>query len=331
MYDFLNKPHFEYYNLRIAILGKGIFKSNAERLQNEFQEYGINACFFEKYSDIFDFKPNCVVVTCPIYYPYKEFKDRSIVWVGINGEQIATPEFGSGWNLTKRLNEVKEYCKKFDILFDNSESSARVIRSFFNGPVGVVQRNCYPANLSIPDFISDEKKEYDILFYGSTPNYPRRRDVVQFLASKYNVFPKNDNLWGEDLVDAIKKSKICLNLHAEESRYFEKMRFIQLFSNHAFVMSDRIFDSGDFVDGEDFATFFLTDMCDRIDYYLANEEIRKFMADNAYRKIKESEKETDCYAAKILDYILLERQRKHIFENPPLYKRIARRIGALLG
>ena len=329
MYDFLKNPQFEHYNIKLAVLGKGIFSEDAIKIKNDLINFGFEAEFFEKYEDIFNYHPNCVIVTCPIYYPYKKFKDRSITWVAINGEQLPSQKIGCGLLLQKRLKEVKKYCKYFDILLDYNSSNIETIKTFYNGRVELLRKNRFSANTNIPEFIPDKGKLYDILFYGNTRNFKRRQIITNFLAEHYKMYPATEGLWGEDLVEAIKQSKICLNIHAEETRYFEGMRFVKMFANHAFVMSDKVYDSRNFIDGEDYVSFFLTEICSKIDYYLEHEEERKRIADNAYLKIKESENETDKFTATILDCIIIERTRKCLFENPPLYKRVMRCVRTL--
>ena len=329
MYEFLKENQFDYYNLRVAVLGKGIFMTTALKIQDELRGLNIDATVFEKFESVAGYKPNCVIVTCPIYYPYRKFKDRSIIWVGINSEQLLTPENGGGAILQLRLKQVKKYCKYFDILLDYDKSNIQAIKKFYKGRIERVYKSGYDVNFDIPEFITDEHKEYDILFYGA--DCQRRRSIIDFLSKRYNVYPRIDKLWGADLVDAIKKSKICLNLHAEETRYFEKMRVVQLFCNHAFVMSDRIYDAQQFEDGEDFASFFLSDICDRIDFYLKNENERSRIANNAYKKIVDMNNKAENYTRTILDCILIERYKRQFLDNPPIYKRVIRRLGVLFG
>src|SRR5690606_30508872 len=59
------------------------------------------------------------------------------------------------------------------------------------------------------------EKEYDFLFYGDSNSSPRRRHFLSKLQEKFSVVVYN-NLFGEDMHNAIRKAKVVVNIHYYE-------------------------------------------------------------------------------------------------------------------
>lgn len=99
-----------------------------------------------------------------------------------------------------------------------------------------------PLKLEINQFESIKYKsnhedhyKYDILFYGSLTI--RRRKIMEeldrFFKTKYV-----SNVYGKELENLIKESKICLNLHYYDESVFESVRIHELLSYNSIILSE---------------------------------------------------------------------------------------------
>ncbi len=75
------------------------------------------------------------------------------------------------------------------------------------------------------------------------------------LAGRCALFPESSGVWGDKKGRALLASRICLNLHYEDSRVFESPRLWECFANGRFVLSEPVADPWPYVPGEDFAVF----------------------------------------------------------------------------
>jgi spore maturation protein CgeB len=142
----------------------------------------------------------------------------------------------------------------------------------------------YGYNILENDSILDNnlRKKYDLVFIGSMDGIDgRRRIILDSLKERYVVYPEHENLWGEKKTNAIKLSKICLNIHFDHSASFESNRIYDYFGMGAFVLSEYIGNSYPFLSGEHYIKFNLKNLTRVIDYYLSNDEERISIAKKA--------------------------------------------------
>ena len=315
MNEILNNPNFEYYRQKFAVLANNnYFRGARDAWVKRLREFGFEAEGFEKFEDFKNYDPTCVIVIGINYF--EKPKDRSKIWVAVQQEQFYHPKIGGVYEARLWFKRSLPYLKNYDIILDFSKTNVEVMEKcrqlrkkniIMHAPAGA-------GEFSICENPNAEK-EYDLLFVGWHSRskhmpYSRRYGILEPLLKKYNVYPLSNSLWGEKKQEAIRKSKICLNLHPEETRVMESSRFLDYFANHAFVMSDRIYDPAPFADGEDFVSFFLTDIEDKIDYYLSHEEERNRIADNAFEKVKKISFGKDAVAL-TLDAVLLEAEKRN--------------------
>lgn len=104
-----------------------------------------------------------------------------------------------------------------------------------------------PIGLTSSDIKTNNKteKEYDFLFYGDSNSSPRRLDFLSKLQEKFKVKIYN-NLFGEDMHNAIRKAKIVVNIHYYEGALLETPRIQECISLGIPVLSEGTKDQNDY-------------------------------------------------------------------------------------
>ena len=315
MNGILKNPNFEYYRQKFAIVANGnYFSEGRDFIVKTIRSFGFEAEGFDNFESFREYDPTCVLVIGVTMQPKPN--DKSKIWVAFQSEQLYNKKTGGIHQTPGWLKKTIPYIKKYDIIIDHSKTNAETLEKIINKnqKKNILVTPLFGVTTKAFDEI-DYEKEYDILFVGWHSRlknclYSRRDAILNALAEKYNVYPPSNNLWGEKKQEAIRKSKICLNLHYEEARFMETARLWDYFSNHAFVMSDRIYDPYPFVQDEDYCSFFLTDIEEKIDYYLAHDEERRKIADNAFKKVSELSDNTDAVSL-LIDAVLLEADKRN--------------------
>jgi len=329
MSSFLNHRFFSYYDLSFAVVGRNLYFA---RLKQDIVEFlkasGFPADQYESLDDVLcsEKNYNSIIVVNPLNFQLP--KDRHRIWVAIQTEQIYSKIIGGGEYTKNNKNWLRRYLKNYDIVMDFSEVVAAEISKGFHGRVGVMKYSIS----SLPSqefFYSEKNKKYDILFIGEIENvvgslYSRRKLILDRLSRKYVLHPNADHLWGTEKEKAIEESRVCLNLHSEETRYYEIERLRDYASKGAFILSDRMFEDSPFQDGEDFISFFLGNLESKIDFYLEHAEEREKIAKNAF--LKNYAMSLDNSLGKMLDNILLESRERQQKEERKGNFCITRRI-----
>ena len=93
-------------------------------------------------------------------------------------------------------------------------------------------------------------------------------------------------LFGKDMLNIIKKSKILINKHIEDTEYAGNMRLFEATGSGSMLITDYKKDLENlFVVDEEIIVFNNNDeLFDLINYYLKNDEIRLKIAKNGYKK-----------------------------------------------
>lgn len=150
------------------------------------------------------------------------------------------------------------------------------------------------------------EEKHDLFFCGwATGIGNRRTKILEVLTNKYHVYPKYENIWEDEKAKAIMSSKICLNIHFDNSLVFKSPRMYEYLANKKFVLTEKISNSYPFNEGEDYDYFYINNMIQKIDYYLSNPEERARIASNGYNKINQYM--LDDSISIILERFLLEK------------------------
>lgn len=279
------KLPLDYYNQKIAVVGKGnIFIPYRDALAESIRTYGMEAEPFSEIEEAYAFQPTAIVVICPGLYKIPR-KRKDLVWVMIQTEQMFTKINIKSVYLYRNRIQLKPYLKAYDVVLDMFRENIEEERKMTQALV-----DYFPYAVNLPQesrpAAPQDDREYDLAFIGYPGNAGRREKILTYLSSRYRVFPQSVGLWGEEKEKALNCAKIYLNLHQDESRCMEAARMYDYFSHHCFVMTEPVYYSEPFADGEDYVSFFLNDVCQKTDYYLAHPRERSQMAEHAYETLR---------------------------------------------
>lgn len=276
----------EYYKHKIAVVGKKYFFIRyRDALVDCIRRYGFEAIAYTEIEEALADKPTCIIVINPLLYPVPE--DHSIIWIMIQTEQLFHGDQKTEQVFFKsNIKRLKPFIHAYDIILDGNFGNVNGLKGITDTIVKFFPSGWYPAL----EYLNNPKSnpEYDLLFIGNMPGVDNRRiRLLEYLAEKYKLYPVRNDLWNEKKAEALSSAKICLNIHFDESRYMEKGRLDDYFANKCFVLSEPMYNTDPYIEGEDYVEFYWTNICEKIDYYLSHEEERKRIAENAYRKIHE--------------------------------------------
>ena len=247
----------DYYEFKFAVVGKKfLFIPYRDAMVNSLKKHGFIAQGFEEIEQAIAFNPQVIVIINPILYTHclKKF-GKNIIFVAVQTEQLHT-DFGGEIFGKTHIKQLKPYLHSFDIILDWSKDHIEVLEKMTRKKVLYFPHSYFPELEVNTDDCKNDKynnPKYDIIFIGNMPGVgERRKKAIEYLSSIYNVHPIRNDLWGEKKKLALMNSKICLNIHYEESRCMEFPRLYDYFANHCFVLSEPIHSSFPFVEGKDF-------------------------------------------------------------------------------
>lgn len=171
--------------------------------------------------------------------------------------------------------------KSFDYIFHYDEASLELMEKdglFLSGQFA------FPVATSV---YHPEKstKEWDLFFIGRSTYH--RESFFADLKHYHKFLHIAHGIWGEGLVKYINKSKICLNVHAENEISWEP-RLQMLLACKAFVISEPITPNEYLRPGIDFVEVRnKQELTEAVNYYLMDEEQREKIAENGYHRILE--------------------------------------------
>lgn len=114
-------------------------------------------------------------------------------------------------------------------------------------PIGASQNN---------ELIDDMvEKKYDFIFYGDALSSERRRRFLDKLKEKFSVKICND-LFGNELYDAIRQAKVVVNIHYYEGALLEMPRLCESISLCVPVLSEGTVDQNEYPELEGAVKFF---------------------------------------------------------------------------
>lgn len=127
------------------------------------------------------------------------------------------------------------------------------------------------------------EKDIDVLYYGTVT--PRRKALLDELGKKFNVHISKD--FGIEMTKTVSRSKILLNIHAEdhldiETRIFEGLGY------GAFVISEKLSEDSPFQNGKHLVEVeSIAEMEEQITYYLDNCQEREKIAAQGHSEAME--------------------------------------------
>ena len=186
-----------------------------------------------------------------------------------------------------KVNENLDFTKKRDIdvsflgsLFLNNklhltrvEIIYKLIKNFKNSYVAINFARYFLADLIL-------------LILDSVIKFTFIKNIKMFYKIIYIFLFSKKPLFGKDMLNIIKKSKILINKHIEDTEYAGNMRLFEATGSGSMLITDYKKDLENlFVVDEEIIVFNNNDeLFDQINYYLKNEEIRLKIAKNGYKK-----------------------------------------------
>ena len=119
--------------------------------------------------------------------------------------------------------------------------------------------------------------DIDVVFVGSIT--PRRRDILEKAGTYFNVVVAS--AFGEDVVYLFNRAKVVLNIHADDFLDVET-RVFEALGCGAFLLTERLSTENPFSQDELVQFDTVDDICDRIQYFLGNDEERMRIAQNGH-------------------------------------------------
>ncbi len=127
--------------------------------------------------------------------------------------------------------------------------------SFLTRHLGLSRARHLPPGFhrSLERFRPAERQDIDVLFYGSP--HPRRAAMLARLRAEGLEVVGLEQSFGDDLIGAIRRARIVLNLHSDEHLpYLETVRLSYLLANRCFVVSEAA-DHNPYADGVIYAGY----------------------------------------------------------------------------
>ncbi|MBI1742253.1 glycosyltransferase family 25 protein [Candidatus Acetothermia bacterium] len=111
------------------------------------------------------------------------------------------------------------------------------------------------ASLSYERILSHTEKKYDVLFYGDFKSSSRRLKMLEALQQRFNVQFVSE-VYGPDMMKAIRQAKVVINLHYYENALLETPRIQESLSLGVPVVSESAQDQYDYPELADVVRFF---------------------------------------------------------------------------
>lgn len=163
-------------------------------------------------------------------------------------------------------------------------------------------------------------RDIDVLFLGDV-KIPRRKPLLaQLQQHKVNLMAVGDwsdpAYWGENRRRLLNRTKIFLNVQRYTGELSGQRLLIGM-ANKALVISEPMYNPAPYVSGKHYLTATIEEMPEVIRYYLAHEDERRTLVEDAYRLVTQ-EVTLEHSLSRILTLIKTQRGRLHGEREPEL-------------
>ena len=225
----------EFYNSReIVILATRHVEYVAESIKAKLRKVGIKSSVIHSmpdggYSDLLH------IVICP-----QMFQKLPRLYFAYQLEQR-----DSKWFTEEYFEKLRNAVAVFDYTIEN-------IKYLYKN--GFDYKQVYYLPIQSHEIeLAKEEHQYDVLFYGD-PDSDRRKKFLEAIAGKFNL-KVCVNVFGQDLLEEIKKAKVVVNIHFYEDALLETTRISQLLSMGKLIVSERGINSEEQQEFEDLVSF----------------------------------------------------------------------------
>lgn len=243
-------------------------------------KYNMNDSHF---NELIKFQADYNIFTRGEFFPEQTLKRLNGIKIALSSEPF--PRYiDAKWEYT--LDSIMRYLlfrrirnKSFNYLFHYDISSSPLFE--WDG-LGISGQFIFPVALKTYKYDAI-KKQYDIFFIGRSTKY--REKYLRHLGRYYNFLHIGHGIWGADLTNYINKSRICLNIHAAREISWEP-RIQILLACGAFVLSEQLAPNPYIRPGKEYIQFSgIRDLCNKLEYYLRNEEEMKTIGNNGRQRV----------------------------------------------
>jgi hypothetical protein len=239
----------------------------------------------ESYAELINFAPDICICFRGEHIPLKVLQAIGGIKIAISSEPF--PRYSEN-KLEYTKDSFRRYfifrqirLRPFDYVFHYDEASLS-----FLAEDGLQLSGAFPFPVACGTYFPVEAiKQWDIFFIGRSTNH--REQFFDKLKHYHHFLHICHGVWGPPLIDYISKSKICLNVHAEDELSWEP-RVQMLLALGAFVISEKITPNAFLTPGVHYVEVNSPEqMLETTRYYLNNETERLAIANAGYLRVRE--------------------------------------------
>lgn len=223
------------------------------------------------------------IIICPQFV--KKFPD---CYIAVQMEQTVSSRWLTTdyYKILHHASLIMDYSNKNLEFFESQKANNGLVKNFYS-------RMFYLPVDYYSDYYPDteeNKKEYDVIFYGDKDSCERRRNILDALSKKFKIKICSE-VFGDELYQELTKAKVLINIHYYENALLETTRLYETLSLNSCVIVSETSQDIDEVDRlKDFVDFVPIDdipaMEERISYWLEHEEERKLKVKNNKKKLE---------------------------------------------
>jgi hypothetical protein len=252
----------------------------------EVREFKMEFSFQEKdYTSLIKFDPDIAFFFRGEFIPGKVLESLRGLKINLSSEPfprvIQNKTVFTKDSLLRYLNFRQIRKKKFDYIFHYDAASLSFLAKDGLNLSGAF---AFPVSTSVYKPV-EHKKLWDLFFVGRSTNH--REVFFGPLKHTYEFLHIAHGIWGQPLVDYIGKSKICLNIHAENEISWEP-RIQMLLACGAFVISEPITPNDFLRPNIDFIEIVSKDdLIEKVSHFLRHPEEAELIASSGLNRVRE--------------------------------------------
>ena len=123
-------------------------------------------------------------------------------------------------------------------IWDHSENNINILQKIYKFTNIYHIPFYYSKVIDNSSIYSSKVKDYDIFFNEPIEKIPRRKELIEKLKKKYNIYQATNNIWNKEKLQALYRSKIVLHILYYETDLLELRDLNIMLGNKSFVISE---------------------------------------------------------------------------------------------
>lgn len=226
--------------MRIAVIAKGnYFKQYGDTLAAAFSSAGHEVVrFAEDTYDVPQLNCDVNIVVGPNVYNHTFISNLKGKKVGVLTEQMPQIGYPPSFFVIDRFQQFSRHKDIYDLYIEWSEMNGEFLKAQFPELNIAVFPHGFIDSQKV--HVTTNQCEWDVCFFGSLSS--RREDLLNELKkTKMRVYPKHEEVWGEEKYAAMRGSVVVLNMHfAESPPSFEAHRIFDIISVGRPIVSEKM-------------------------------------------------------------------------------------------